>query len=87
MSAEDMGLPALGYVVLYAALQAALAHRLEVCGMPTLWGARVTQVDGGTESARVRYERAGVAGARRLRQFLECGSPLPPSDRCEERWA
>jgi 2-octaprenyl-6-methoxyphenol hydroxylase len=62
MSAEDVGLPALGYVVSYAALQAALAHRLEVSGVPTLWGARVTQVDGGAEAARVRYERAGVAG-------------------------
>jgi 2-octaprenyl-6-methoxyphenol hydroxylase len=60
MSAQDVGLPALGYVVSYAALQAALAHRLEACGVPTLWGARVTQIDGGTESARVRYERAGI---------------------------
>lgn len=62
MSTEDVGLPALGYVVSYAALQAALTHRLEACGVPTLWGARVTQIDGGTESARVRYERAGVGG-------------------------
>jgi 2-octaprenyl-6-methoxyphenol hydroxylase len=62
MTAEDVGLPALGYVVSYAALQAALAQRLEACAVPTLRGARVTQIDGGTESARVRYERAGMMG-------------------------
>jgi 2-octaprenyl-6-methoxyphenol hydroxylase len=62
MRAEDVGLPALGYVVSYAALQAALARRLEGCAVPTLRGARVTQIDGGTESARVRYERAGIVG-------------------------
>lgn len=62
MVAEDVGLPALGYVVSYAALQAALTHRLEDCATPALRGARVTQIDGGTESARVRYERAGMVG-------------------------
>ena len=64
MTAEDVGLPALGYVVSYAALQAALAQRLEACAVPTLRGARVTQIDGGTESARVRYERAGMRRAK-----------------------
>jgi 2-octaprenyl-6-methoxyphenol hydroxylase len=38
LTAEEVGLPALGYVVSYAALQAALAQRLEACAVPTLGG-------------------------------------------------
>jgi 2-octaprenyl-6-methoxyphenol hydroxylase len=62
MTAAEAGLPALGYVVSYAALQAALADRLQACNVPALRGARVTQVAGDAESARVHYEQADTAG-------------------------
>jgi 2-octaprenyl-6-methoxyphenol hydroxylase len=62
MSAEDVGVPALGYVVSYTALQAALARRLEACAISPLFGARVTQITSGNDSAHVRYEHAGLVG-------------------------
>jgi 2-octaprenyl-6-methoxyphenol hydroxylase len=62
LKATEVGLPALGYVVSYAALQAALAARLEACNVPTLRGARVTQVTSDAVSARVCYEHADTVG-------------------------
>lgn len=60
LSAGEVGLPALGHVVCYTALQAALAHRMVALDVPISWGARVVQIDEGTDSVRVRYERAGA---------------------------
>jgi 2-octaprenyl-6-methoxyphenol hydroxylase len=62
LSAQDVGLPALGHVVSYAALQGALARCVQGRGVPTLRGARVTRIDSGAELVQVHYERAGVAG-------------------------
>ncbi len=62
LAAAEAGLPALGYVVGYAALQAALDRRLAACAAPVLRGTRVTRIDGGSESARIHYERAGIVG-------------------------
>lgn len=62
LRAADAGLPALGYVVSYAGLQAALDRRLAACTGLVLRGARVTLIDGGAESAQIRYEHAGIVG-------------------------
>jgi 2-octaprenyl-6-methoxyphenol hydroxylase len=60
LSAQDMQLPALGYVVAYPALQTALTQCTQVRGVPVSWGARVTQIDDGTDSVRVHFQRGGV---------------------------
>jgi 2-octaprenyl-6-methoxyphenol hydroxylase len=60
LTAQDVGLPALGYVASYATLQSALARCMEARGVPVSWGARVTQIDDGTHSVRVRYEQGGA---------------------------
>jgi 2-octaprenyl-6-methoxyphenol hydroxylase len=61
MTAGEAGVPALGYVVSYAALHAALMRRLRACGVRPLQGARATRVDGSAAEVRVRYEHDGEA--------------------------
>jgi len=59
MTAEQAGVPALGYVISYAALRLALMRRVQACGARMVQGARAMQVDGDTNQVRVRYEHDG----------------------------
>jgi len=63
LSAADAGLPALGYVVDYGSVLAALEQRVFASGVSTLRGARVTSVAHDATTARVNYETAGAEGA------------------------
>jgi len=56
MTARDAGVPALGYVVAYSELQAALDRRLERSSAQRIRGARVTDVDGDVRGAIVSVE-------------------------------
>lgn len=67
LSAEEAGLPALGYVISYAELQNALQQSLQQCGAQYLTGAKVTTVTPGVDQAQVQYEHEGVA---------QCGTAL-----------
>ena len=53
IDAREQRLPALGYVVSYRALQAALDDALACAGVAVRYGARVTRVEPGSEQARV----------------------------------
>jgi 2-octaprenyl-6-methoxyphenol hydroxylase len=59
LDATQAGLPALGYVLDYARLSAALARALERSECRLFSGARVTQLSAEPEQARVRYEQRG----------------------------
>jgi 2-octaprenyl-6-methoxyphenol hydroxylase len=61
MTAAEAGVPALGYVVSYAALHAALTRCLRACGVRAVRGARVTRADGSAHQVQVRYEHDGEA--------------------------
>jgi 2-octaprenyl-6-methoxyphenol hydroxylase len=60
MTARDAGVPALGYVVAYSALQSALDRRLERSRVQRILGARVTDVDGDVRRAAVSVEHGGT---------------------------
>jgi 2-octaprenyl-6-methoxyphenol hydroxylase len=53
LSADEQALPALGYVVSYRALQAAIDQALANSGIAVRFGMKATAVDGGTDSAQV----------------------------------
>lgn len=78
LSADEARLPALGYVVDYAALAPALAHRLETEGGCRLIRATVSALDGGAEAAIARFDGGagpGQASARLL--AVADGGALP----------
>ena len=79
LTAEDGGVPALGYVAEYGALVAALAGRLLKCGATVLTGARVTDVAATSAYGAVRYQRGGVERllTARLVVLSEGGRSLP----------
>lgn len=62
LTAREAGLPALGYVVDYAGLVAALERKLDAVRVPTLRGARVNSIAHDATSARVEYETAEGLG-------------------------
>ena len=62
LSASESGLPALGYVVDYAGLVAALDRRLNEVRVPTIYNAKVTSIAHDATTARIEYESAALAG-------------------------
>lgn len=60
LTTQEAGLPALGYVVDYAGLHAALAEALAACGAELRTGARVTRVKPDAQGAVVEYTRDGA---------------------------
>ena len=60
LSAEQAGLPALGYVISYAELQNALQAALRQCDAQYLTGAQVTALLPGAAAAQVQFARAGA---------------------------
>lgn len=61
LDAHEHGVPALGYVVSYRALQAALDAGLARAGLAVDHGVNVTKVDATPAYARIRGERDGAA--------------------------
>jgi 2-octaprenyl-6-methoxyphenol hydroxylase len=64
LSAADVGLPALGYVVSYVALQAALDAAMRDGGLAVTWQAPVARVDATASMATVTREDAATLDAR-----------------------
>ena len=62
LTASDTSLPALGYVVDYAGLVAALDRRLNEMRVPTIYDAKVTSIAHDATTARIEYENDGHAG-------------------------
>ncbi len=60
LSCEDAGVPALGYVSSYAALQAALDAQLEAQKIPVHRGAAVSAIADTGDGVNVSYQQAGV---------------------------
>ncbi|MBL8510231.1 MAG: FAD-dependent monooxygenase [Betaproteobacteria bacterium] len=61
ISRDDGSVPALGYVTVYADLQAALDTALTNRQLPLTRGAIVTAMDSSAETATVHYQHAGAA--------------------------
>lgn len=59
LDAADLGLPALGYVVSYVALQAALDAAIERAGVDVRYGTSVERVDAAPDRALVRLSGGG----------------------------
>jgi 2-octaprenyl-6-methoxyphenol hydroxylase len=66
IEASEQGLPALGYTVSYAALEAALEARLGEAGIPVTHGAECNGIDLGADGATVRFARGEAVEARLL---------------------
>ncbi len=60
LSREDAGVPALGYVFSYAALQAALDEQLEAAKIPVHRGAVVSTISDDGDGVKVGYQQAGT---------------------------
>ncbi len=60
LSHLDANVPALGYVLSYADLQASLDNQLEKQGIRVLRGAAVTALDDGLNEIKVNFSHAGV---------------------------
>ena len=65
ITADEQGLPALGYTVAYAALEEALERRLAALGADVSWGAACEAIELGAEAATIR-----LAGGRTLEARL-----------------
>lgn len=61
LSHLDANVPALGYVLSYADLQAALDHQLEAQGIRVLRGAAVTAIDDEPDDVKVSFSHAASA--------------------------
>jgi len=57
LTAEELGIEALGYVVSYANLVAALQARIASTGVPVVSGARVASIENRPDHAGVHYEQ------------------------------
>ena len=60
LSAAELNVPDLGYVLPYPALQAALQSALRTCTINYQYGASVTQLHSSAEGASVSYQQDGV---------------------------
>ena len=60
LSAAELNVPDLGYVLPYPALQAALHGALETCNINYQYGAAVTRLHSSAEGASVSYRQEGV---------------------------
>ena len=61
LSADEAGLPALGYVISYAELHNSLQAALHTCGARYVTGTPVTAVTPDTTAAQVQFTQAGAA--------------------------
>jgi 2-octaprenyl-6-methoxyphenol hydroxylase len=66
IAAAEQGLPALGYTVSYAALEAVLEARLAESGVPVAYGAPCESIELGEESARFGLQGGAVLEAKLL---------------------
>lgn len=66
LEAAEHGLPALGYTVSYAALEAALDSRLAAAGIPVTYGAECRAIDLSPEAATLSFASGASADARLL---------------------
>ncbi len=66
LEAAEQGLPALGYTVPYAALEAQLAERLPKCGVPVRYGAACTGIRLEPDAANLRLGSGEEIRARLL---------------------
>ncbi|MGH8799632.1 MAG: FAD-dependent monooxygenase [Casimicrobiaceae bacterium] len=82
LDAREQGVPALGYVVSYRALQAALDAGLGRAGLAIEHGVSVTRVDATPAHARIRAERDGSAQewTARLAAVADGGGDLVPGN-------
>lgn len=64
LAAADVGLPALGYVVSYVALQAALDAAMRSAGLAVTFGAPVSRVDASAAFASIALEGGSTLDAR-----------------------
>jgi 2-octaprenyl-6-methoxyphenol hydroxylase len=80
LRAEEMGVPALGYVAEYGDLYAALARRMADSGARVLTGARVTQAGATSAYGMVRFirEQEEYLLTAKLVVLSEGGKALPP---------
>ncbi|MDR2195657.1 MAG: FAD-dependent monooxygenase [Gallionellaceae bacterium] len=58
LSAAELDVPALGYVLPYAALQNALSEALEQSGIAVEYGASVAELQGESDTAVIRYRQS-----------------------------
>lgn len=63
---RDLGLPALGYTVAYAALEAALSARLEEAGLPIRYRHACSRIEADADGVTLGFEAAPAARARLL---------------------
>jgi 2-octaprenyl-6-methoxyphenol hydroxylase len=66
IDASEQGLPALGYTVSHAALEASLDARLVEAGIPVTYGAECNGIDLAAETATLRFARGEAVEARLL---------------------
>lgn len=78
LSAQEVGLPALGYVISFAALRHALHTALQECGARYVTGAKVSQTTPDPLAASVQYTHQGVSHtlASRLVALADGGRSL-----------
>lgn len=70
MTANQAGLPALGYVVQYPRLQSALTGALDERGAPALYRVKVTAIHADSGFARVEYQEGGQPDAAAARMVI-----------------
>ncbi|KIO49575.1 FAD-dependent monooxygenase [Nitrosospira sp. NpAV] len=61
MTADDIGVPALGYVINHHDVFRSMHKALKKCDVDYLTGAQVTQLETGIESGRIEFQHDGVA--------------------------
>ncbi len=61
LSAEECDVPALGYVIPYAALQSAMDDRLAAAGVQVMRGARVNDIAASDANIRIGHDVGGIA--------------------------
>ena len=78
LSADEVGLPALGYVISFAALRQALHAALQTCGARYVTGAQVSEVMPDALAARVHFTHEGASHtlASRLVALADGGRSL-----------
>ena len=78
LSADEVGLPALGYVISFAALRHALHAALQACGARYVTGAQVSEVMPDPLAARVHFTHEGASHtlASRLVALADGGRSL-----------
>jgi len=60
LTARDVGVPALGYVVIHHDVFRSMHERLQDCGVDYLTGAQVTRLESSTEEGQVEFQHNGV---------------------------